>query len=87
MRYFTEPCNERLENDYRIFSCIKRYNWSKLVFVISWPVFGGNKLIKADWFKFHPNEVDIKSPNVPESFGNKIDVNCFYILAMLETRS
>jgi hypothetical protein len=72
------PCQGHMEAVFDILAYLWKYKQSKLAFndaCVNW----GNKFQAVDWKGFYPVASELIPPNVPESCGKCIKLNCFVV--------
>jgi hypothetical protein len=76
-RHLALPRVGHLEEAIHVFSYLKQYNHSTLVFNPDTPLYDEGRFQKCDWTEYYPDAAEAVPPNVPEARGHSVVTTCF----------
>jgi len=71
------PREGHLQQCYHIFSYLKQFNRSRLIFDDSLPDLSDKYFHICDWEEYYPDAAEVLPPNMPEALGNSVTTTCF----------
>jgi len=76
-RFLAAPREGHLEQTLHVFSYLKRYNRSNMVFDDTVPVYDESRFLDCDWSEAYPGAKEVVLPNAPEVRGRTVSTTCF----------
>jgi hypothetical protein len=76
-RYLAQAREGHLQQVFHMFSYLKEYPRSRLVFDDTRATIPDSRFHTCDWTEFYPDAKEVMPPDMPEPRGNSVKVTCF----------